>query len=175
MLETLILGFLCEADMHGYELKQRLTALSGYWRIISDGTLYPALQRLLAAGRIAPAPDGDIDGGRKRRVYRVTPAGRAALLAALSEPAEHDISDRNRFFGLLEFLHRAPTATQAALLRRRLDFLARARPFNPPGQTERTPFRTGMLTLASDFRRREIDWLHSLLAPLGDTDTGSPS
>ena len=32
--------------MHGYELKQRLTALSGYWRIISDGTLYPALQRL---------------------------------------------------------------------------------------------------------------------------------
>ncbi|WP_028534298.1 PadR family transcriptional regulator [Paludibacterium yongneupense] len=167
MLETLILGFLNEADMHGYELKLRLSALASHYRKISDGSLYPALQRLLAAGRIEPAPSAGADA-RKRTTYRLTAAGREQLLATLARPGEHDISDRNRFFGLLNFLHYLPLGAQRAILRRRRHFLDHPQPFNPPAHSVPTLFRAGMLTMAHATRRAEIEWLEHALSTLGE-------
>ena len=62
MLELAILGVLKEQELHGYELKKRLTDALGAFSSVSFGSLYPALARLEAAGAVravavAPATD----------------------------------------------------------------------------------------------------------------------
>ncbi len=49
MLELAILGLLKEQELHGYELKKRLTEALGAFSSVSFGSLYPALARLEAA------------------------------------------------------------------------------------------------------------------------------
>ena len=53
MLQLAILGLLKDQDLHGYELKQRLTDVLGPFSSVSFGSLYPALARLEAAGAVA--------------------------------------------------------------------------------------------------------------------------
>ena len=52
MLELAILGLLKEQQLHGYELKKRLTEALGPFSSVSFGSLYPALTRLEAAGAV---------------------------------------------------------------------------------------------------------------------------
>jgi DNA-binding PadR family transcriptional regulator len=52
MIELAILGLLDENDLHGYELRKRLTDLLGMHLAISFGSLYPALGRLERAGYV---------------------------------------------------------------------------------------------------------------------------
>lgn len=52
MLELAILGLLKEQDLHGYELKKRLTETLGLLSKVSFGSLYPALKRLEKAGAV---------------------------------------------------------------------------------------------------------------------------
>lgn len=66
MLELAILGLLKEQDLHGYELKKRLTESLGVFTRLSYGSLYPALARLEKAGAItaqgvAAISDDDVD------------------------------------------------------------------------------------------------------------------
>lgn len=52
MLELAILGMLKEQDLHGYELKKRLTEALGPLSSVSFGSLYPALARLERSGAV---------------------------------------------------------------------------------------------------------------------------
>jgi DNA-binding PadR family transcriptional regulator len=52
MLELAILGVLKEQELHGYELKKRLTDALGAFSSVSFGSLYPALARLETAGAV---------------------------------------------------------------------------------------------------------------------------
>src|SRR3712207_2252424 len=52
MLELAILGLLKEQELHGYELKKRLGEALGPLSSVSFGSLYPALNRLEAAGAV---------------------------------------------------------------------------------------------------------------------------
>ncbi len=60
MLELAVLGLLKEQQLHGYELKKRLTEAFGPFSSVSFGSLYPALNRLETAGAVRavdlPAP-----------------------------------------------------------------------------------------------------------------------
>lgn len=76
-LDGLLLAALAEAPGHGYELSRRLTHRSGGALAVNEGSLYPALHRLERGG-LAASSWAVIDG-RKRRVYRLTPAGRRTL------------------------------------------------------------------------------------------------
>lgn len=174
MLEFAILGFLFEGRLHGYELRKRLAALTGHVRPLSDGTLYPAIKRLvdgelvvknLEAGTAAP-----------RHMLELTEAGRAKLLRVLAEPDDVFITDENHWFCLLAFLRYLddnPTA-QAAVLRRRLDFLtAPASFFYEDGRALSAedvadPFRRGMLQIARVTSRTELEWLKATIGELDD-------
>jgi DNA-binding PadR family transcriptional regulator len=57
MLELAILGVLKEQELHGYELKKRLTDALGAFSSVSFGSLYPALARLEAAGAVRVVHD----------------------------------------------------------------------------------------------------------------------
>ena len=72
----MLLAVLAEAPGHGYELSRRLTARSGGEFDVNEGSLYPALHRL-ERGRLVESEWSTADG-RRRRVYRLTSAGRRA-------------------------------------------------------------------------------------------------
>ena len=76
-LEVAVLGLLHESPLHGYELRKRLNLLLGWGRLLSYGSLYPALKRLLRAGWITEVTAETPGVSRRQRiVYRITPAGR---------------------------------------------------------------------------------------------------
>lgn len=76
-LEFLLLATLAETERHGYALIERLRLKSDGALQLGDGSVYPALHRLEAAGLVASR--WDRASGRRRRVYRLTSAGRKRL------------------------------------------------------------------------------------------------
>jgi PadR family transcriptional regulator, regulatory protein PadR len=74
----LILAILAEGDSYGYAILQRVRELSGGELEWTDGMLYPVLHRLERAGLVESRWE-QAETGRKRKYYRVTPAGHAQL------------------------------------------------------------------------------------------------
>ena len=173
MLELAILGFLYDAPLHGYELRKRITALTGHVRPVAESTLYPAIKRLEKSGLLArETQPGAV--AAPRHVLNLTPDGRQELRKRLAEPAQGDITDENRWFVLLAFLrHLGDAAAQAAVLRRRLAFLEEPASFFYDGERPLRaeelddPFRRGILTIARATSQAELEWLRSTLASLG--------
>ena len=73
-----MLQMLRRGPMHGYALAQVIKRSSGDLLEIEEGSLYPALQRMLKAGWLA-AEWGVSARNRRVRMYRLTPAGRKQL------------------------------------------------------------------------------------------------
>jgi transcriptional regulator len=82
-LVLLILRVLHSGPLHGYGIAQRIHVLSSDVLRVEEGSLYPALQRILLKGW-ATADWGLSDTNRKVRVYRLTPKGRKQLEAEMS-------------------------------------------------------------------------------------------
>ena len=76
-LELLLLAALARADQHGYALIEWLRAQSNGALDLGEGSVYPALRRLEAAGCVSSA--WRADGGRRKRVYRLTKLGEQRL------------------------------------------------------------------------------------------------
>lgn len=172
MLTLAILGFLYEEPLHGYELKSRISALTGHVKPVSDGALYPAIARLEKGGLLVRRTESGA-GAAPRQVLTLTDDGREELLRNLREPSQVDITDRNRFFTALAFLRHLPSAEeQAAVLRRRLEFIeAPAGFFVRDGSRVRAgdvedPFRKGMVEIARATSKAEREWLSRTIAEL---------
>ncbi len=73
-----ILGFLTWGPMSGYEIRKRVEESIGNFWSESFGQIYPELRRLEAEGLIEPAGETET-GGRPRRAFAITDAGRAEL------------------------------------------------------------------------------------------------
>ena len=78
-LDGMLLASLETGPRHGYAIMEMLRAGSDGQVDLPTGTIYPALRRLERAGLLAGA--WDEAGGRRRRLYSLTPAGRQALAA----------------------------------------------------------------------------------------------
>ena len=70
--------------MHGYGIAQHIQQMSADVLQVEEGSLYPALQRMLIKGWVM-AEWGQSDHNRRARYYRLTPAGRKQLTAEISE------------------------------------------------------------------------------------------
>jgi DNA-binding PadR family transcriptional regulator len=115
VIELAILGLLQDEDLHGYELRKRLTHLVGLRGAISYGSLYPALARLEQAGAVKAVEahraqsipmTGSLSGeasaflarrrnaanrsSRGRKAYGITDEGREQLVALIEDPATDD-------------------------------------------------------------------------------------
>ncbi len=77
-LDMLILKTLTRGPMHGYGVAQRIQQVSENVLEVGEGSLYPALQRLLINGWVTAAW-GVSDNNRRARYYTLTPAGRKQL------------------------------------------------------------------------------------------------
>ena len=148
MLELAILGLLKEQELHGYELKKRLSETLGPLSSVSFGSLYPALARLEAAGAVkaveanarsapfAPIPMTgaltgelaafrarraavrDTRGSRNKKVYGITERGEQLFAELLT--AENQTAEDDRGFSLrLAFARYLPADARLGLFERR--------------------------------------------------------
>jgi DNA-binding PadR family transcriptional regulator len=172
MLELAVLGFLYDTPLHGYELRKRITALTGHVRPVAESTLYPAIKRLEKAGLLArETRPGAV--AAPRHVLTLTEDGREELRRRLSEPDQGEITDENRWFTVLAFLrHLADGEAQAAVLRRRMAFLEEPASFFYEGERPLRaeelddPFRRGMLIVARATTTAELLWLRETVDSL---------
>ena len=77
-LDLLILKTLALGPNHGWGIQQRIKQVSREALSVSQGSLYPALHRLEAAGVVSSEMAAS-DNNRKARVYTLTAAGRRRL------------------------------------------------------------------------------------------------
>lgn len=83
-LFMLILKSLSRGSLHGYAIAKRIKQASDNGLEIEDGSLYPALNRLLVKGWVQ-AEWGTSENNRRARFYRLTPEGRKQLHAEAKE------------------------------------------------------------------------------------------
>ncbi len=146
MLELAVLGLLKEQELHGYELKKRLSSVLGPLSSVSFGSLYPTLAKLEAAGAVkaveanavpvAPIPmtgslGGELlafrarravtrttRGSRGKKVYGIT--GRGEELFAELLLTDTNSGDDDRAFNLrLAFARHLPAEARLGLFERR--------------------------------------------------------
>jgi PadR family transcriptional regulator, regulatory protein PadR len=86
-LEMMILRMLKRQPLHGYALVQQIKRTSQDLLQIEEGSLYPALQRLLKE-QFVKAEWGVSSTNRRVRIYKLTPAGAKHL--------EHEVSSFER-------------------------------------------------------------------------------
>ncbi len=78
-LDMLILKTLTRGPNHGYGIAQHIQQVSADTLKIGEGSLYPALQRLLIDDYVH-AEWGVSENNRRARFYKITPAGRKQLV-----------------------------------------------------------------------------------------------
>lgn len=105
IVEFAILGLLHEGAMHGYELRKRLVGVLGS-TLISYGSLYPALKRLVGAGLITERDESPTTA-RAKVSYELTADGKERFQSALSDSGPEAWTDDNfgvrlAFFGRTE-------------------------------------------------------------------------
>lgn len=70
--------------LHGYGIAEHIQQISGDVLQVEEGSLYPALQRMLLKGWVT-AEWAQSENNRRARYYKLTPAGRKQLHAEISE------------------------------------------------------------------------------------------
>jgi DNA-binding PadR family transcriptional regulator len=122
VLELAVLGLLHETPMHGYELRKRLNALLGPFRLLSYGTLYPCLKTLLVSGWIRevdavppPVTASPLAARRARIVYELTADGKERFQSLVRHPGPAAWEDE-RFDIHFAFFGRTDAATRLQIL-----------------------------------------------------------
>lgn len=120
MLDFAILGILTDGPLHGYELKRVLAdSEHGFWTV-SFGSLYPALRRLEKKEFVSVSTEG----GARRKVYQLTPEGKAYFQELLETPGASD-EDRAFTLKLSFFRFLDPDSRLGVLERRRVHLTTR--------------------------------------------------
>src|SRR5215475_12788446 len=86
-LETMVLATLERGEAHGLEILRRLEETGSGLLRLKEGSLYPALYRLEAAGEVEAVWEEGPHGrrGARRRIYRLTAKGKRKLAAGRAE------------------------------------------------------------------------------------------
>jgi DNA-binding PadR family transcriptional regulator len=162
-LELAVLGLLQESPLHGYELRKRLNLLLGWTRLLSYGSLYPALKRMLRAGWITEVVATTTPVSRRARiVYQITPAGIEYFGAEITDAGPAAWEDEN-FNMRFAFFSRTDGAVRLRILegrRSRLqERLDRARALSSGSDRYQTELRRH----ATESVEREVRWLTDLI------------
>ena len=83
-LMMVVLRVLSRQPLHGYAIAQTIRQLSGDELSVEEGSLYPALQKLLIKGWVTGSWR-ESDSGRQVREYRITASGRRQLETEMAE------------------------------------------------------------------------------------------
>lgn len=165
-LELAVLGLLHESPLHGYELRKRLNLLLGWGRLLSYGSLYPALKRLLRAGWITEVTATSPGVSRRQRiVYQITPAGRQYFGEQITDtgPAAWEDDTFNMRFA---FFSRTDADVRLRVLEGRLsrlqERLERAQ-YSSRGGTGDDRYLSELRRHSIESVEREVTWLTDLI------------
>jgi DNA-binding PadR family transcriptional regulator len=118
-----VLGLVAEGALTSYELKQVVAGSIGYFWNFPHSQLYAEPARLVKLGLLTQESEA---GGRRRRLYRITPAGRETLAAWLREPTSEQTQIRDT--GLLKlYFGKGATPDELSALARAQEAAHRAR------------------------------------------------
>ena len=200
MLELAILGLLKEQELHGYELKKRLTETLGFASGVSFGSLYPALARLETAGAVkavesraavAPVPhtgslSGELAtlrarkpaaprGSRGKKVYGITERGEALFEELLA--AETQSSDDDRVFNLrLAFARYLPPDARLGMLeRRRAHLVERLIQLRVRTKAARDGYARSLVEHDREAAEHDLSWIERLIASERAGGPGAPA
>jgi DNA-binding PadR family transcriptional regulator len=114
-VRTICLGILTRGSATGYEIK-KLFEEGGYRHFVeaSYGSIYPALGRLTAEGLVSVRAEAQ-KKRPDRKVYSITPAGRATFLGSLMKPLPED-RHRSPFVFAMLFAHLLPEQRVTAMI-----------------------------------------------------------
>jgi DNA-binding PadR family transcriptional regulator len=203
VIELGILGVLREAELHGYELKKRLRDVLGPLSSVSFGSLYPALNRLEAAGLVKAVEAADVPsapampmtgsftgevaafrasrrrttrGPRGKKVYGLTETGHTRLDELLADPAD----DEKTFALKLAFCRWCEPDVRLALLERRRAALVARRDEGLQSLSDRGTrldrYVRSLLEHDTESTERDIAWIDQLIqAEKADDHTGGTS
>jgi DNA-binding PadR family transcriptional regulator len=121
-VEVLLLSHLAKEPSHGYELRRRVEASTGFG--LHNNSLYPALRRFEEAGAVTKTVQPQEGGRPPRLVYAITEVGREMLHDMLADLPAEQAGDEAEFLvrlGQFEFLE---PAERCAVLEARLAALA---------------------------------------------------
>lgn len=176
-IELAILGLLHESPMHGYELRKRLNLMLGWGRILSYGSLYPALKKMLRESWIEETtPDAVAPVSlRPRIVYQLTNAGHAEFERLMGEVGPATWEDDN--FGIrFAFFSRTEAETRLRVLegrRTRLqERLDRVQQQLSLTQAEMDQYAAELSRHGVESVEREVRWLSDLIN--AERKDGSP-
>ena len=161
--------------MHGYELRKRLNLMLGWGRVLSYGSLYPTLKKMLRADLIeeTPAPVAAPVTRRPRIVYAVTDAGHQEFERLMAEAGPTAWEDDN-FDIRFAFFSRTDMEIRLRVLegrRMRLqERLDRVQSQLAMTQKEVDRYATELQRHGVESVEREVRWLSDLIrAERGDT------
>ena len=166
-LEFALLGLLSQNELHGYELRKRLTTIYGPFRALSFSVLYPQLRRMLEAGLIEESfsEDGGISR-RSRIVYRLSALGKAKFVR-LTETVSPDTWEDEGFEVRFAFFSPTSEVNRVRILEGRHRRL-KERAEILRGELEKSP--VGIDKYLEEWRRhslesseREIAWLEDMI------------
>ena len=171
MLDLAVLGLLRRGPRHGYDLRRQLAEL-GFLRV-SFGALYPALRRLERKGWIEA-----LRPASRRKSYRLTEAGQAALDGLLVDESDEPEEDR-RFAMRLAFFEFIDPDRRVSILKRRRSQLVTRLADTRKALRRAMNARTDPYTLAlvrHNVRNVEADisWLDELIT-MARTESSRPS
>jgi DNA-binding PadR family transcriptional regulator len=154
-----ILGMLRHEAKTGYEIKQIVDKSTRFFWAASYGQIYPELRKLEDAGLIRGAEQPR--GGRRRKVFTLTPPGRRELRRWLEEPPEtFELRDE----GLLKLFFSDAGTPEAArenvAARRRIheEKLAQLREMEPAVEKLDDPYPQMVLRHGIEYSQSIIDW-----------------
>ena len=189
MLELAILGLLKEQELHGYELKKRLSETLGFASGVSFGSLYPALARLERAGAVkaveafagggtgaggGPVPaSGSLSGelaayrarkaatrgSRGKKVYGITERGEALFEELLATENQSSFHLRLAFARYLP-----PDARLGMLERRRAQLVDRLAVLRTRLKAVRASYALSLIEHDQEAAEHDLSWIERLIA-----------
>ncbi|PJE97510.1 PadR family transcriptional regulator [Streptomyces carminius] len=156
-----LLALLAAGPAHGYELKQALEKLLGAaYPQPNVGQIYVTLGRLEKAGLIE-GEDVSQSARPNKRIYRLTEAGREAVLAWFEEPTDEP-RVRDEFFMKLALAPRTGLADQLTLInKQRRQYLNTMRALSRLAAAEDRDNRVAQLLIEGAILhlQADLDWL----------------
>lgn len=153
--------------MHGYELRKRLNLMLGWGRLLSYGSLYPTLKRMLRAHLIEETTVRDAGLSRRPKiVYEITEAGQRAFTELMSEVGPTAWEDDNfdirfAFFGRTDMEIRLRVLEgRRSRLQERLDRVQQQLAMT---QKEVNQYAAELQRHGLESAEREVRWLSSLI------------
>lgn len=93
--QYIILGFLMDKSLSGYEIREMIKESTAYFWQESDASIYPTLKLLAKEGKVTSTTV--LVGKRKKEVFTITPLGKQAFLEWFKLPLRPAFNAMNSF------------------------------------------------------------------------------